>query len=242
MGLVEAEAGYGGRFSAIPADQAPPSLIVRAREDLLQREQLVSELAKELKSFREPADTIVNGEQIQVLRDPRVFAERFERMQEEAKHQIDVFIKAPILNPSYSNPTQEKAMRRGVRYRGLYESAIVDAPEIKPYLSKWIAAGESARVHDGELPHKLAIFDKQSILIPLVPPRAGRILFLSIRHSQLAASLGLLFELLWESAGPLPYERRHASAKRRKHSPKSATNKNTKGQRLMPARPIHNKE
>ena len=133
-------------------------------------------------------------------------------------------------------------MRRGVRYRGLYESAIVDAPEIKPHLSKWIAAGESARVHNGELPHKLAIFDRQSILIPLVPPRAGRILFLSIRHSQLAASLGLLFELLWESAGPLPGERRHASTKRRKRSRKSATNKDTKGQRLMPARPIRNKE
>jgi len=233
-GLVEAEAGYGGRFSAVPADQALPSLIMRAREDLLQREHLASELAKELKSFREPADNIVNGEQIQVLRDPRVFAERFERMQEEAKQQIDVFIKSPILNPSYSNPTQEKAMRRGVRYRGLYESAIVDAPEIKPYLSKWIAAGERARVHDGELPHKLAIFDRQSILIPLVPPRAGRILFLSIRHSQLAASLGMLFELLWQRAQPLAGERRNARTARRKRSRQSDTGRDSKSQRPVP--------
>jgi sugar-specific transcriptional regulator TrmB len=237
MGLVEAEPGYGGRFSAVPADQALPSLIVRAREDLLEREQLASELAKELKAFREPADNIVNGEQIQVLRDPRVFAERFERMQDEAKRQIDVFIKAPILNPSYSNPAQEKAMRRGVRYRGLYERAIVDAPEIKPYLSKWIAAGESARAHEGELPHKLAIFDRQSILIPLVPPRPGRILFLSIRHSQLAASLGTLFELLWERAEPLVCERRNVSTKRKRHSGTSDTDRNRRGQMPVRARP-----
>src|SRR5438552_9414833 len=69
MGLVEAEAGYGGRFSAVPADQALPSLIVRERDDLLQREQLASELVNELKSFREPADAVVNGEQVQVLLD-----------------------------------------------------------------------------------------------------------------------------------------------------------------------------
>jgi hypothetical protein len=104
----------------------------------------------------------------------------------------------------------------------------VDAPEIKPYLSKWIAAGERARVHDGKLPHKLAIFDKQSILIPLVPPGPGRILFLSIGHSQLAASLGLLFELLWESAKPLARDRPNARTKREKRSCESDSGRDGK--------------
>src|SRR5436309_3848320 len=35
-GLVEAEAGYGGRFSAVPADRALPSLIDAERDELLQ--------------------------------------------------------------------------------------------------------------------------------------------------------------------------------------------------------------
>jgi hypothetical protein len=63
-------------------------------------------------------------------------------------------------------------------------------------------AGEEARVYDGELPHKLAIFDRQNILMPLVTPgHRGKILF--IRHPQLAASLGMLFEFLWERAKPI---------------------------------------
>jgi hypothetical protein len=150
----------------------------------------------------EPAANNGESEVIQVLRDPRVIGERFERLQLEAERQVEVFVKAPIFNPQYTNPTQQKAMRRGVRYRGLYERAIVDAPEIKPYLEKWIAAGEEARVHDGELPHKLAIFDKQNILMPLITPSGqGRTLF--IRHPQLATSLGILFDFMWERAKPI---------------------------------------
>ncbi len=94
-------------------------------------------------------------------------------------------------------------MRRGVRYRCIYERAIIDTAEVKPYLSSWIAAGEEARVHEGELPHKLAIFDRQNILMPLITPGGnGRTLF--IRHPQLATSLGMLFDFLWERAGQLP--------------------------------------
>src|SRR5688500_8127341 len=50
-GLVEAEAGYGGRFSAVAADRALPSLIAGEREELRQRQQELSqreEVANEL--------------------------------------------------------------------------------------------------------------------------------------------------------------------------------------------------
>jgi sugar-specific transcriptional regulator TrmB len=217
MGLVEAEAGYGGRFSAIPADQALPSLIVRAREELLQREQLATELGREFKSVGESRCFDGASELIQVLRDPRVCSERFERLQLEAKKEIDVFVKYPILNPQHSNPSEKKALKKGVRNRALYERAIVEAPEIKPYLSQWISCGEEARVYEGELPHKLAIFDRQNILMPLVMGNSQmKVLF--IRHPQLAASLTMLFEFLWERAKPI--EQSGAKA-----CPRKATNK-----------------
>lgn len=201
-GMVEGEAGYGSRFRAVRPKQALPSLIVREKEEVLQRERLAGELVDQLESLAEPAESNGEAEIIQVLRDPRLIAERFERLQLEAEQQVEVFIKAPIFNPRYTNPTQEKAMRRGVRFRGLYERAIVDSPEIHPYLSKWIAAGEEARVHEGELPHKLAIFDRQYILMPLITPAGqGRTLF--IRHPQLARTLGVAFDALWDRAEPI---------------------------------------
>lgn len=219
-GLVETEVGYGSRFSVVPAGRALPALIARKSDELLQCRHIAGDLVRQLAKLSKAAGDNGEVEQIQVLRDPRVFAQRFERLQDEAKEQIEVFVKAPILNPRYSNPRQEKAIRRGVRVRGIYERAIVDTPEIKPYLSKWIAGGETARVHEGELPHKLAIFDRRSILIPLVPPagQVGRILFAYIRHPQLAASLGMLFDFLWERAEPLAAERKNAGAKRPQRS------------------------
>ena len=208
-GLVEAEAGYGGRFSAIPAEQALPALIARSKEELLQemveRERIASELANQLRSVAKPMEHNGESELIQVLRDPRVVADRFERLELEAERQIEIFIKAPFFHPG-SNPAGEKVLQRGVCVRSLYERAVIDAPEIKPSLSKWIAAGEEARVYDGELPHKLAIFDRQNILMPLITSNGqGRTLF--IRHPQLATSLGMFFEFLWKSAEPIKAER-----------------------------------
>jgi len=148
---------------------------------------------------------------IQVLRDPRVVGERFERLQIDAEREIDIFIKAPFLDPGHSNPTEEKALRRGVKYRALYEQAVINAPEVKPHLSKWIKAGEDARVHAGTLPHKLAIFDRQSILLPLMNPGGqGKTLF--IRHPQLALSLGMLFDSLWERAQPISLSNQNGAA------------------------------
>lgn len=212
MGLLEVEAGYGGRFSAVPAEQALPSLVLREREDLVRRqrevsdrEQVAQELARRLRPERDQPETTDEPEIIQVLRDPRAIAARFERLQLEAERQVEVFIKAPIFNPRYENATQQQAMRRGVHYRALYERAIVDTPEIKPYLAKWIQGGEEARVYDGELPHKLAIFDRQKILMPLIPPGGqGRTLF--VKSPQLGASLGMLFESLWQQSQPLTVE------------------------------------
>ena len=197
-GLIEAEAGYGGRFSAVPAERALPSLMLREKEELKQREEIASALAAELTAVTERAAFNGDAELIQVLRDPRVIADRFERLQLEAERLIEVFCKAPFFVPP-GNEVEDTVLRRGVRVRSLYERAVLGSADIKPHLKNWIAKGEEARIHNGELPHKLAIFDRQNILLPLLTP-AGQVRTLFIRHPQLATSLGMLFDFLWERA------------------------------------------
>ena len=204
-GIVEAEAGYGSRFAAISPDVALPSLVAREQDEQQQRlshqKRVAGELMQQLRSLIAPAAADLDAEQIQVFRDPRVAVDRFKRLELEAQRTIDVFTKAPFFGAA-DNPAQLEALQRGVRVRGLYESAVLVHPEIEPYLAKWLARGEEARLYDGELPHKLAIFDEQNILLPLVTPgRPTRTLF--IRHPQLARSLGIMFETLWERAAPL---------------------------------------
>src|SRR6202007_1327910 len=119
-------AGYGSPFSAVHPKQALSALIARQKQEVLERERRAAAVIDQLVSLVESSPSNGEAELIQVLRDPRVATERFERLQREAKHYVDFFVKAPILNPRSSNPTEEKALRRGVRYRAIYERTIVD--------------------------------------------------------------------------------------------------------------------
>jgi sugar-specific transcriptional regulator TrmB len=197
-GVVEGGAGYGSKFTAVPPAQALPLLVSREREQLVERERLADQLARRMAPFLTSAEATPE-ELIQVLRNPTVIAERFDRLQVETKRRIDIIVKAPILNPRGDNPTQAKALKRGVRIRGLYERAAITDPGVAPYLDDWIAGGEQMRVYDGELPHKLVIFDTQVVLLPLSMP-GTQMLALVIKHEQLAQSLTIMFESFWREA------------------------------------------
>lgn len=203
-GAVAGGAGYGSKFTAVPPNEALPALITRERESLLKRERLAEQLARRMTPLTASAE-LTAEELIQVVRNPKVIGERFDRLQLEAERQIDIVVKAPILNPRGDNPAQAKALQRGVRVRGLYERAAVEDAAIQPYLEGWIAGGEEMRVYDGELPHKLAIFDTHLVLLPLSMPGAQmRTLF--IKHHQLAQSLSVMFEFFWNQAEPLAFK------------------------------------
>ncbi len=90
----------------------------------------------------------------------------------------------------------------GVRARSLYERQGLEDPGVKPFFSSWITAGEEARIYDGELPQKLAIFDSQIVLMPLIGP-GEQMQALLIRHPQLAQSVRLAFEYIWERSEPV---------------------------------------
>jgi len=210
-GLLETGASYGSRFVVVPPEQALPSLVAREREALRRQQQLAAEtveqrdrlardLGDRLSSIAEPVETTPD-ELIQVIRSPRGVAERVERLQNEAKRSIEVFIKAPFFLPP-GNPAEEKTLRRGLRVRAVYERAALDVADVKPYLESWIARGEEARVYEGELPHKLAIFDRHSVLVHLSMP-GDQMRTLYIRHPELAMSLGAAFDSFWERANPI---------------------------------------
>jgi sugar-specific transcriptional regulator TrmB len=199
-GLIEAGTGYGSKFTAQLPDEALRALMIRERETLAHHQRLADELAPRMAPFANASEAAPE-ELIQVLRNSNVVAERFERLEAEAKRQIDIFTKPPFFG-GRGNPTLAKALRRGVKARSLYESAALEDPGVKPYFSGWITAGEEARIYDGELPHKLAIFDFQVVLMPLIKP-GEQTKTLLIRHPQLAQSLSLAFQYIWDHSEPV---------------------------------------
>src|SRR5260370_27019995 len=141
-GLVESGTGYGSKFAVVPPNRALPALIARERETLSQREEVAAALGERLMALTSEAE-IPPEELIQVIRNPRAVAERFERLELEAERQIDIFTKPPFFGGK-GNPTQAKALQRSVRFRGLYEKAALEDPGIKPYVASCLTAGEEA--------------------------------------------------------------------------------------------------
>lgn len=218
-GLIEGGAGHGSRFSVVPPDKALPSLVVQEKEGISQREKLATHLGDRLSSLVEPAESIPE-KFIQIICSPRSVAERFDRLQLEARRRIEVLSKAPILNRP-GNPAETKALRRGIRARSIYEKAVLDDPGVRPFFANWIAAGEEARIYHGELPHKLAIFDAKIALMPLVLP-GDQVKTVLIRHSQLVQTLSLAFEHLWERSEPVAPTHRSKPVKSGKNGDRKA--------------------
>jgi sugar-specific transcriptional regulator TrmB len=200
-GLIEGGAGYGSKFAAIAPDEALPALVRREKQTIAERERIADELAEILTPLAADVESTLD-DTVQVVSTPQVISERFNRLQLEAERQIEGFIKAPILLPRRGNPTQKKARRRGVQYRGLYERAVLDDPKVRPYLGEWAAGGEEIRVYDGELPYKLAVFDSRVAIFTLVR-RSGQPSAVFVRHAPFAKSMSILFESFWNEAEPL---------------------------------------
>ncbi len=203
-GLVNTGEGYASKFRAAPPEEALPLMVDREREALQEREVIAKQVAERLAALAEPTDGL--DEVVEVLRNRRVLAERFVKLQSEATDEIIGFAKAPVVATRGGNQGLLDALGRGVRIRSLYESAILDDPDVAPYICRWADAGEESRVYDGSLPFKLALFDGQTALMPLETPLETHALTsIVIRHPSLGVGLRMLFECLWGQSLPLQH-------------------------------------
>lgn len=198
-GLVEDGAEHGSRFAAVPPDEGLSALIAREEEALRRRSGLAGELAKEFSAIAESGGAPPE-ELVQVLRNPHAVVERFSRLELEAEQSIEAFVKPPFFTRT-GNPSQAKAMRRGVRARAIYDRQALEDPAIKPFLKGWVSSGEEMRVYDGSLPHKMAIVDSKAVFLPLIMP-GDQPKAILIRNAELGETFSLAFQHVWERSAP----------------------------------------
>jgi sugar-specific transcriptional regulator TrmB len=237
-GLIEGGLGHGSRFTAVAPEDALHALVVREEQTLAERQQIAKELAETLSPLAADAESALD-DSVQVIRTPQLIGERSQRLQLEAARSVELIVKAPIFHLSPSNPAQRKAMERGVHFRCLYERAVMDDPRVERFLQAWIAGGEEARVYDGELPYKLAVFDQEVVLLTLARRSGGAPAAMVVRNSPFARSMSTLFDFFWQQAKPLstsamPIASKTGTSSRRRvvsasnHHPKATRPKNTK--------------
>lgn len=195
--------GQGEHFRPQPPDVALGTALLRIHESLESDRKLVAALSDEFRSVarRRDADKVV-----EVVIGAAALRDRLRDLQQSAREEILWFCRAnPLAMQGSENAEEQDALARGVRYRAIYERALLEAPGELDSVLEGISWGEEARV-TAALPVRLAIVDRRTAICPLMHDddrSVGEPSAAIIRGGQLLDALIDLFESHWTRASPL---------------------------------------
>ncbi|MGP3910916.1 helix-turn-helix transcriptional regulator [Nonomuraea sp. 10N515B] len=131
---------------------------------------------------------------------------RWVQLQQDTRVQMRGFDRPPYADPqehTESNPIELNLLKRGVKYRVVYDTSVLELPGWAEDVTAGMRHGEQARIA-ADLPMKLAISDDRLAIIPL--PRAGDSVVAAsylIHASPLLDALVALLEAVWERSVPV---------------------------------------
>lgn len=213
-GLATVVPGQTARYVAEPPDVALSRLLGSHRRQLEELERQAGELTEDLlREFAAGREHTSPLDFIEVLREPGAVAERWDELQRETEREILVLAKPPYVRPAQDNAVG-LAMAGRYTTRCIYEFAAYDDPEFMAGVREFARAGEEARFVD-VLPMKLAIFDERKVIFAMSDPAAGpaTLTSLVVEHPELARTLKLAFDAIWDRGAPLPDEGREATSR-----------------------------
>lgn len=185
-----------------PPDVSLGRLLSERQHQLDQAQSTVSELRERYYDSVRRRDA---PQLVEVVTGREAIREQVRALQLGTREEIVWFCKAGyVAMPSAENTEEFTMLDRGVRFRVLYEQALLEEPGILDSVRHGVAAGEQARAVP-ELPIRLAIADRELALCPLVPlaESHGQPSAALIRESTLLTALIALFENFWERGSPL---------------------------------------
>jgi DNA-binding CsgD family transcriptional regulator/DNA-binding MarR family transcriptional regulator len=195
--------GAARTYRALPPDVALSPALLHRQASIEAARQALAELTE---VFRANARRHDASQLVEVVTGGRALRERIRLLQDSARTEILWFCKTnPVAMSSAENTEEFAALSRGVRYRVIYERALLDEPGMLTNVADGIRRGEQARMLP-RLPVRLAIADGSTALCPLVSVverGRGEPTAAVIGHSQLLDALLALFESHWDRATPI---------------------------------------
>ncbi|MEO3794750.1 helix-turn-helix domain-containing protein [Nonomuraea sp. B10E15] len=203
LGLATRSDGRPTRYVAVSPDSSLEA-ILREREREL--DGVRAHIRSLVDVYRAGTRFAHPGELIEVISGRDEVNHRWVQMQQDTRAQVRGFDRPPYAARQQhreSNPIELNLLRRGVKYRVIYDTSVLDLPGWLEDVTAGMRHGEQARIAAG-LPMKLAISDDRLAIIPLL--RAGDDAVTAsylIHPSPLLDALGALFEALWERSVPV---------------------------------------
>jgi transcriptional regulator with XRE-family HTH domain len=183
------------RYFAAPPDLAIEALMVRRQNKARMAIAELRESSKSTKGAR-------REERIVEILSREAGAQVFSQIIQSAEHDILGLERPPVLVSSNNEPdeTQLRLLAKGVRFRSITDTSMLNAPGTLNRLRIATQAGEQYRVYPS-LPFKLVVVDHRIGIIPLNLARPDGPALL-VRSSSLLDALCEMFEMLWRSSVP----------------------------------------
>ncbi len=206
LGLVVRLPDDPPRYQTVSPDVAFEALAVAGERTLARARQRRSDLSTAFRGAAHRQDPV---ELIEIIHGRRAIAERYRELQRGARREVRAFDAPPYVSRAPQINTLElDLLRRGVRYRVLYDRQGLEIPGRLADLEMGLAMGEQARVTD--VPVKLVLSDYPAALLPLQHQSTDIESSLVVHDSALLEALSALFEMYWDRAIPLRVRNGHA--------------------------------
>ncbi|MFF8883540.1 helix-turn-helix transcriptional regulator [Streptomyces flaveolus] len=198
LGLASTAHGRPATYAAVPPDSALEA-VLRERERALNGVR--SHLSALMSLYRAGSRFEHPGELVEVISGRDEVNRNWAQMQRATNTQVRGFDCPPYAaaaGHSEPNPVELELLARGVKYRVLYDSSVLELPGWLEDVTTGIRLGEQARIATG-LPTKLAISDDRIAMLPLLRPGDNTVTASYVIHpSPLLDALVALFEAVWE--------------------------------------------
>jgi len=190
-------------YSAVDPSVALPTLLAAYQEQQALENQrraavletLLPNLGRMFSSGQEEVDPL---DYIEILTDRRQVAERVMALSRQAKQEILMLFKLPLVASIEENIAEAHAVAGRIIRRGIYEEATAKDHSLANLIRQFHVLGEKIRFVP-KLPIKVNLYDERVAVILLQDPVSGQssLTCLVIEHTSMAKALKVAFEALW---------------------------------------------
>lgn len=210
-GYVSRTSGKRLTYRPVSPAEVVEALVAEERARRLRQDASLVQLREGLQELHARGESVNGPEEfVEIIKNPRQIMARANRLCVRAERQVLSFSKPPYLmrppsegDPGEVNDAAAEAVKRGVKFRAVYELPSEGDPVLMQVAEHYVRKGEEIRL-SSYVPMKMVVRDGREVIISLEDAATAEatVTLLAIEHRALAAACEMLFEKVWTAAVP----------------------------------------